>query len=399
MKARPMTARWPLLDTASDIYQAGLRVGPADVFGVPDARGASATPFSVHFRRLQGGLRDGVDAVEIDNGRCRLTILPTRGMGLWQAECDGVPLRWQSPVAGPVHPRLVPLMEPAGLGWLSGFDELLCRCGLETNGPPLFNPAGQLQQPLHGRIANTPAQQVELAIDPDSGQIVVTGEVTEARLFHNSLRMTSQFITQLGEPGFTLIDTVTNFSAEPGWLSLLYHINIGTPWLQPGARVHLPLETLAPRDPAAIAGLDSWHTYPQPKPHFPEQAFYTQLIADEAGQTQVLLHDQAATTGVSLKFNRQQLPWFVLWKNMRMPADGYVTGLEPALNLPNLNPFEREQGRAIQLEPGESRQFEIAFEIHSTPGAVQSAAQAVAALQGDRQPKIFTAPLEGWSPQ
>ncbi len=391
-------ATWTLFDPASDTYAPGLSIGPADVYAAPEATSPAERPrFAVRFRRLRGGLRDGVDAVEINNGRCQLTVLPTRGMGVWRAQADGVPLRWQSPVAGPVHPKLVPLMEPGGLGWLFGFDELLCRCGLETNGPPLFNAAGQLQHPLHGRIANTPAQKVELAFDDETGEIALAGEVVEARLFHNSLRLTSEVITRLGEPGFRIVDTVTNLSAEPGWLSLLYHINIGSPWLQPGARVHLPLEALAPRDVAAAAGVEAWHAYPEAQPHFAEQAFYTRLAADAAGQTRVLLHDAAAATGVSLRFSREQLPWFVLWKNMRMPQDGYVTGLEPALNLPNPNEFEREHARAKQLPPGQSMRFEIAFEIHSTAESVQDAANAVVALQGDRKPEIFTTPRPDWS--
>ena len=38
----------------------------------------------------------------------------------------------------------VPLTEPSGLGWLSGFDELMVRCGLESNGAPDFDDSGQM---------------------------------------------------------------------------------------------------------------------------------------------------------------------------------------------------------------------------------------------------------------
>ena len=62
---------------------------------------------------------------------------------------------------GPVHPKFVPLAEPSGVGWLDGFDELLCRCGLVSNGAPEFDERGQLRYGLHGRIANLPARKVE----------------------------------------------------------------------------------------------------------------------------------------------------------------------------------------------------------------------------------------------
>ena len=93
-------------------------------------------------RTLRGGLSDGVDVIEIDNGRFRFVVIPTRGMGVWRASCDNVRLGWKSPAKGPVHPAFVPLWEPGGLGWLRGFDELLVRCGLErTAGPTSFRAA------------------------------------------------------------------------------------------------------------------------------------------------------------------------------------------------------------------------------------------------------------------
>src|SRR5207244_7714578 len=104
---------------------------------------------------------DGVRVVEIDNGAMCIDLLPTRGMGIWRVRREHPSpsrggesvLGWHAPSREPVHPAFVPLMEPAGLGWLDGFNELLCRCGLESNGPPEFDDAGRLVRPLHGRIA------------------------------------------------------------------------------------------------------------------------------------------------------------------------------------------------------------------------------------------------------
>src|SRR5581483_745870 len=83
--------------------------------------------WSVHKRTLHGGLREGAEVVEIDNGLLRFTVVPSRGMGLWRAWLDDLVIGWHSPVKGPVHPKFVPVDEASGIGWLSGFDELLCR--------------------------------------------------------------------------------------------------------------------------------------------------------------------------------------------------------------------------------------------------------------------------------
>ena len=118
--------------------------------------------WAVRQRRMRGGLSDGVDVVEIDNGALKLEVLPTRGMGVWRGSFRGLPIGWNSPVQQPVHPAFVNQTERGGLGWLAGFNELICRCGLSCMGPP-GRDASFEQHPiqgeltLHGKIANLPA--------------------------------------------------------------------------------------------------------------------------------------------------------------------------------------------------------------------------------------------------
>ncbi len=221
---------WLLTDVTDGVYVERISLKSDDVGG---AAGGAAQGYSVTKRTLRGGPSDGVDIIEVDNGRFALVVVPTRGMGIRRAVCGDMILGWKSPVHGPVHPSLVPLWEPSGLGWLSGFDELLVRCGLESNGAPEFWPNGALRYPLHGKIANTPAHRVSVTIDGDSGEIAVTGEVDEARLFGGKLRLTTTISTQVGRPGFTVADEIENLSAEPGEFELLYHVNFGLPPMMP----------------------------------------------------------------------------------------------------------------------------------------------------------------------
>ncbi|HEX3870631.1 MAG TPA: DUF4432 family protein, partial [Pirellulales bacterium] len=172
---------WTLTDVANDVHVENLHVNAGEL-------GLTGS-LSIRKRTLHGGLREGVEVVEIDNGALRFTVVPTRGMGLWRAALGPLDVGWQSPVQGPVHPAFVPLFEPSGIGWLSGFDELLVRCGLESNGAPQFTDGGHLQYPLHGRIANLPAHHVEASFDPQSRTLAVTGVVDEARLFGSKLRL------------------------------------------------------------------------------------------------------------------------------------------------------------------------------------------------------------------
>ena len=386
-----MPARsWVLTDVDADIFEEHVSLGPEDVGG--PARG-----YSVVKRTLRGGLRDGVDVIEVHNGRLRFVVVPTRGMGIWRASCGGVQLGWQSPVKGPVHPAFVHTWEPSGIGFLSGMDELLVRCGLESNGAPEFLPNGALRWPLHGRIANLPAHKVEVTIDGQAGEIAVRGVVDEARLFGNKLRMATTIRTRAGSPEMIVTDEITNISAEPGELQLLYHVNFGMPLVTGGAKVLLPLKKLAPRDAAAAADLHEWNVYGPESPGLPEACFFCDLAADAAGRTRAVLCSSAGDQGVSVKFNKNQLPCFTVWKNQQAAADGYVTGLEPAINFPNRRSFEKEQGRVAVLAPGESRRFEVAIEAHTDAASVAAAAKVVTALQGDVSPAISSSPEPHWS--
>ena len=381
---------WTLTDVTNDIYFDQIMLTPEDV-------GGTAAGYSVVKRTLRGGLRDGVDVIEVSNGAFRFVVVPTRGMGIWRAALGDLSLGWNSPVTGPVHPRAVSVWEPSGIGWLDGFDEMLVRCGLESNGAPEFDDGGRLVYPLHGKIANVPAHHVEVSIDGDSGEILVRGTVDESRLFGNKLRMVSTIRTTVGRPGMTVTDEITNVSAEPSELELLYHVNFGTPLLDPGSKVVLPVKKVAPRDEVAVGNVAEWDTYGPESPGSAEAVFFFELVAAHDGRTQTLLRNAAGDRGVSLKFDRNELPYFTLWKNRQAAVDGYVTGMEPAINFPNVKSFEKKKGRVATLNPGETRRFELSIEAHGDAASVSAAETAVAEIQQSSTPEVLDRPNPEWS--
>jgi galactose mutarotase-like enzyme len=379
-----------LVDADRNLSEGDWQAGPSEV-------GGAAKGYSVRKTTLHGGKREGVQAIEVDNGTCRFVVLPTRGMGVWKAWIGDLELGWKSPVQGPVHPTFVNLGEPSGLGWLDGFDELLCRCGMESNGAPDFDPkTGRLTYPLHGRAANLPAHRVEVSVDGDSGEITVTGLVDEVRFHFNKLRLKSKIVTRVGEPGFRVIDEVTNIGGVAGELQMLYHINFGPPILNAGAQLIAPVKVMVPRDAHAAEGNNTWDRYEAPTPGFVEQCYLFSLNADPSGQTQVLLKNAHSMAGVSLKWPVKQLPCFTVWKDTMAEADGYVTGLEPGTNFPNPRSYESEQKRVIKLAPGETYTMEVSLVGHPTSESVGAAEKQVMAIQADTKPRIFDKPQTGW---
>ena len=115
--------------------------------------------------------------------------------------------------------------------------------------------------------------------------------------------------------------------------------------------------------PEPPKGSATWDSYPNEQAGFSEQVYFFELLADGDGKTQVLLKNAHGTQGVALRYSKKQLPYFTLWKNTPLAADGYVTGLEPGTNFPNPRSFEGEQNRVVKLKPGETVKFEVELDV------------------------------------
>jgi len=391
---------WTLTDVQGDVWLDSFAAGN-DSIHLP-------TPFdwSIRKRTLRGGLRDGLDLIEVHNGVLSFSILPTRGMSLWRGDYRGNPLGWRSPIVGPVHPKYVQLTDRGGLGWLNGFDELLCRCGLSSNGPPgedvFQDSSGKTQRSpltLHGRLANLPAQSVEVRVNLDPPyELNVSGEVEESALFCPQFRIASTYTTVPGSNKLVIHDIVTNRAARPVEMQMLYHCNLGPPFLEAGSRILAPVREMAPQTPRAAQGIETYDTYAGPTTGFAEQVYLYDLLADARGQTLALLINPAADKAVALRFNRQELPCFTVWKNTGAIEEGYVTGLEPATNYPNFKSCERQQGRVPVLPPGGRWECRFTLEIVDNVSAVASLQAEVAKLQAHSRAVIHRTPQARFSP-
>ncbi len=382
---------WVLTDVAADVWRDDFLI---DNKAVP---GISTNPWSISKRTLRGGRRDGIDLIEVDNGALSFAVLPTRGMGLWRGSYRGLRLGWQAPIEGPVHPRHVNLLDRGGLGWLDGFDEWICRCGLSSNGPPGEDPKTREFLPLHGRIANSPAHYVEVqtgAAPPH--ELRVIGQVDEATLFFTRLRLTSTITTTPASNRLVIHDVIENLSTKPAELELLYHCQFGPALLEAGSRFHAPIKEVAPRNERAAEGIDTFHTYLGPTPGFAEQVYFFDLHADSSGQTLALLHNAAGDRGVVLRLPKAEVPRFIVWKNTAATEDGYVTGLEPATNYPNFRSVERDRGRVILLPLKGRHVCTVTIEVHDSAAGVAEVRREIDALQATAAPIIHRAPKPDW---
>jgi hypothetical protein len=379
-----------LIDAATSIVYDKEMYGGGSTAGRPG--------WNAFMRECRGRRSEGVHVVALDNGVMTVEVLPTRGMGVRRVRRGEKMLGWQAPAREPVHPSFVPLMEPAGLGWLDGFNELLCRCGLESNGPPEFDDAGRLLRPLHGRIANTPAHRVELIVDEELGQLTLRGVVDEARFHFQALRLTTSISTFIGSNEFSWSDAVTNIGGREAQMQMLYHFNIGQPLLRPGARISAPIATVAPlTDVAANEGIDKWNIMPPPRPGSVEQVYVLDLAADENDDTRVMVSGLTDDEAVSLRFSKSTLPCLTVWRNTPAEADGYVVGIEPGTNYPNPRTFEKMHGRVVVLKPGETWRAGVTATWHSEAASIAKEEEAIRAIQCKRTANMVTNPVKDWS--
>jgi hypothetical protein len=345
-------------------------------------------------------VREGVDLIEVNNGALSFSVLPTRGMGLWRGQYHGNALGWRSPAHGPVHPKFVNLADRGGLGWLAGFDEWLCRCGLASNGPPgddsYNDKAGQQRcdkLTLHGRIANTPAHMVEVRVSLDPPhELTVIGQVEEGCLFFPHLALSTTYTTAPGSNRLVIHDVVENRSAQAAEMQMLYHCNIGPPFLEAGSRVVIPIHEMAPQTARAAEGIDTFDSYTGPTTGFAEQVYCYDPLADSSGHTMALLYNAARDKGIAVRWNRNELPCFTVWKNTGALEDGYVTGLEPATNYPNFKSFERQHGRVRLLPPGGRWECTWSLEILDSAAGVSKALAEVVALQAHAKAVVHRTP-------
>ncbi|MFM9195512.1 MAG: aldose 1-epimerase family protein [Planctomycetia bacterium] len=365
-------------------------------FFAADKVDVSIGSLAVRSRRLSGGRRDGVLLVELVAGSTKVFVLPDRGLGIWKIMAGEFELGWQSPVHGPVHPRFVPLAEPSGIGWLDGFDELVARCGLVSNGAPDFDASGRLLHPLHGRIANLPAHHLDVTLDDAAGTITLTGAVDETRFLVHALRMTTSLTLHADRQRVSWTDTVKNISDRPATMQMLYHINFGPPLLGPGAELVAAVEELAPCNDVAVSDVPTWNRFDPPRAGRGEQCHFMRHRPDEKGLATAMLVAPEGRHAAALSWRTDTLPCFTLWKNQGGLADGYVTGLEPGTNFPNPRSFEETQQRVVPLAPNASVRFDLAIE-HLTGSAVEATRSRLAALGSVSPAKVHPQPRPGWS--
>jgi uncharacterized protein DUF4432 len=269
----------------------------------------------------QVALATGRPAIDVHVlGGIELRIYPGRGLDIGAAWFRGLPLAWISP-AGEAGNDSRDWREAWGGG-------LVTTCGLDNVGAPSEGVG------LHGTYTFLPARGVDVVQSAEKA--VVRATVDEPR----GLRVERSIRTHVGEGRVELVDRAVNLAEEPVEAPLLYHVNLGWPLWDEGARVESDASEVVPRDEDAAA-VPEWWVAPAPG-GVPERVY------EHVGASRVSVSNDRLGLRVDVT---SSLPRLWQWIDSRL----YVLGLEPANCSVLGRAVDRAEGRLPVLEPGEER--------------------------------------------
>lgn len=315
--------------------------------------------FGIKPYMMTQGRANGVRAFDVRNGSgLEFTVLQDRCLDIAGLSFNGTNCSYISK-AGIVAPQYY---NEEGIGFLRSFTAgFLTTCGLRNVGSPC-NENGEAFS-MHGRISNTPAEEVcaKTEWSDDIPVLTITGKMREARVFGENLLLSGKITCKYGENRITIQNSVENLGFKKEVLMLLFHFNMGYPLLDENSVLVTPTEELMPRDPEAEKGETAYNKSQSPTPNYQEQVFYHKLKANQNGDTSVALINEKLELGVAIHFNKNQLFNFTQWKQM---GEGeYVMGLEPCNCFVGGRTDPRNNEVPEYIEPGEIRKFDLIIDL------------------------------------
>ena len=246
--------------------------------------------------------------------------------------------------------------------------------GLEHIGGPCN--VGGVDYPMHGRIRTTPAEHVssDAFWVGDEYHLKVSGEMREAMLFGENLVLRRTIETVYGSKSFTLTDEFENQAFNDEVLMLLYHINIGWPFLDENTRLYIPTSKVAPRNSWAEGHEDKYNVMEAPKDNELEYVFLHDVKADSNGDTETIAVNPDLKLGLKISWNTKYLPHFMEWKSIA--SGDYVVGLEPANSLVHGRSWYEKNGGIHKIAPFEKEKNVLTFTILDGEEEIKNAVSA-----------------------
>ena len=295
---------------------------------------------------LQEGKAAGTQMIRVCNDAgLEMHLVADRALDISELRFRGVSIGYLS-ATGITHPSYY---EPEGYGWLRSFyGGFLTTCGLDQVGEPCQ--VGSNSYGLHGRIANCPAEQLctEVRREGDKLVGVIRGTIKQACQQEEAyiLRRTYYFTDDSAE--FTFEDEIENQSGKEMPLQVLYHFNLGYPFLSPTLKMQLPESKTVAWDEASEEMCVDYSNCTDDR-----EMTLMHLLTQKSSKERVVLQNQGIQ--LSLEFDGKQLPILAQWRLLQ-PRE-YILAFEPTNNHLRGLEWETKKGTSALLTPGEKVKY------------------------------------------
>lgn len=297
----------------------------------------------------------------------RYKVVLDRAMDISEAFFNAYSLSWMSyqGITAPLP------MSDRGIAWLRTFGGgLLTTCGLTHVGGPEED--AHIQRGLHGRISNTVAEILSIE-QPDllrgKMEMSICGRMKETQVLGTHLELTRRISSILGEPVIAIEDIVTNYGNQPTPLMVLYHLNLGWPLVDEGAKIFWEGDWRAREADSERKIFREGHDFfscPAPLPEHAgagEEACFIDPAADRSGMCNCGIRNPEIGVQLNIRFKKEQLPCLTNWQHWGLRE--YVTGLEPGTHYPTGQRQARQDGTLIYLEPGATKRIELIMDVET----------------------------------
>ena len=313
------------------------------------------------------GLSRDLQAYDVKNGKMSFRVLADKCLDMSEFSYAGVNMSFLSKqgLEGLGRDDFDARSIMGGFFFTAGLDNV--------GGPCNVNGA---TYPQHGRIRTTPAEHVSgdaFWVD-DEYHLKVSGEIREATLFGENLVLRRSIETVYGSKSFTLTDEIENQAFRPEPLMILYHTNIGWPFLDENVKFYIPTAKITPRNSDAKGHEERYDVMDAPKDNEPEYVFLHDIMADSNGDSEVIAVNPKLKLGLRISWNIKYLPHFMEWKSTA--SGDYVVGLEPANSLVHGRSWYEENGNIHKLAPFAKEKNVLTFTVLDGEAEINDAVSA-----------------------
>ena len=259
---------------------------------------------SIRRYTLTGGREKGVDVLDCDNGKIRFLLNVSKACDIMQLYHEGQNISFIS--KNGFTKRETPFLRRFEGG-------MLYTCGLDSVG-------GRDGFELHGTLHNIPAEIIRAECNENG--ITVEAIIRDTALFGKNLVLKRKIFTAIGGDSVTLEDTLVNEGYKTEEYCLLYHINVGYPMLDDGAKVIADVESYTPRTAWAKQNEATIYAMNDAVPNQEEACYFLKLSKPE-----IALVNEKIGKKFTVSYSGDTLPCFVEWKSMA--SGDYALGLEP----------------------------------------------------------------------